>query len=263
MFLLGLTLGAIAGYTALETGMMLLGVIMLVGFVIVELRVQSPMMDVTLFKIRAFTAGMLSNLLASISRGAVLLVLVFYFQGALLLDALTAGILLIPFSVAFVSVGPLSGYLSDRYGARGFSTGGLILSAVAFAWFSLLPATVPYNIFVLPMILTGIGGGMFVAPNISSIMNASPVARRGIASGMSSTMVTSGFLLSLGIAFAIIAGSMPLSTVQAIFAGLPIAANALNVNLFMDAMHKIFLMVAIISLVAAVPSSMRGPKIQA
>jgi len=263
VFLLGLTLGAIAGYTALETGMMLLGVIMLVGFVIVELRVQSPMMDLTLFKIRAFTAGMLSNLLASISRGAVLLVLVFYFQGALLMDALTAGILLIPFSVAFVSVGPLSGYLSDKYGARGFSTGGLILSAAAFAWFSMLPANVPYDIFVLPMILTGIGGGMFVAPNISSIMNASPVVRRGIASGMSSTMVTSGFLLSLGIAFAIIAGSMPLSTVQAIFAGLPIAANALNVNLFMDAMHKIFLMVAIISLVAAIPSSMRGPKIQA
>jgi EmrB/QacA subfamily drug resistance transporter len=264
IFLLGMTLGAIAGYTALETGMMVLGIIMLVAFVFVELNAHTPMMDFTLFKIRAFTSGMLSNLLASISRGAVLLVLVFYFQGALLLDALTAGILLIPFSVAFVSVGPLSGYLSDRYGARGFSTGGLILSALAFAWFSLLPANVPYTIFVLPMILTGIGGGMFVAPNISSIMNASPVTRRGIASGMSSTMVTTGFLLSLGIAFVIIAGSMPLSTVQAIFAGLPVAANALNVNLFMDAMHKIFLMVAIISLVAAVPSSMRGPrKIQA
>ena len=264
IFLVGLTLGAIAGYAVLEIAMMVLGAIMLVGFVFVEMRVQSPMMDLSLFKIRAFTAGMLSNLLASVSRGAVLLVLVFYFQGALLLDALTAGILLIPFSVAFVSVGPVSGYFSDRYGARGFSTAGLILSAAAFAWFSLLPANVSYSVFVLPMILAGIGGGMFVAPNISSIMNASPVVRRGIASGMSSTMVTTGFLLSLGVAFAIIAGSMPLSTVQAIFAGLPVAANALNVDLFMDAMHKIFLMVAMISLVAVIPSSMRGPrKIQA
>lgn len=260
VFLLGLTLGAIAGYTVVEIGMMILGAAMLVGFVYVELKVRSPMMDLTLFKIRAFSAGMVSNLLASISRGAVLLVLVFYLQGPLLLDALTAGILLIPFSVAFVSVGPLSGYLSDKYGARSFSTGGLILSAAAFAWFSTLPANVPYNIFVLPMILAGIGGGMFVAPNVSSIMNATPVARRGVASGMSSTMVTSGFLLSLGVAFAIIAGSMPLSTVQAIFAGLPVASNALNIDLFMDAMHKIFLMVAAISLIAAVPSSMRGPK---
>jgi EmrB/QacA subfamily drug resistance transporter len=260
VFLLGLTLGAIAGYTAVEIGMMVLGAVMIAGFVYTELKVRSPMMDLALFKIRAFSAGMVSNLFASISRGAVLLVLVFYFQGPLLLDAVTAGILLIPFSVAFVSVGPLSGYLSDKYGARAFSTGGLIVSAVAFAWFSTLPANVPYSIFVLPMILAGIGGGMFVAPNVSSIMNATPVTRRGVASGMASTMVTSGFLLSLGVAFAIIAGSMPLSTVQAIFAGLPIASNALNVDLFMDAMHKIFLMVAAISLIAAVPSSMRGPK---
>jgi len=260
IFLLGMTLGAISGYTAFEIGMMLLGGVMLVGFVYVEFKVQSPMMDLTLFKIRAFTAGMLSNLLASISRGALLLVLVFYLQGALLLDAVTAGILLIPFSMAFVSVGPLSGYLSDRYGARGFSTGGLVISGVAFAWFSILPANVPYSIFVLPMILAGIGGGMFVAPNITSIMNASPVTRRGIASGMSSTMITTGFLLSLGVAFVIMAGSMPLSTLQAIFAGLPVGANALNVDLFMDAMHKIFLMVAAFSLIAAVPSSMRGPR---
>jgi EmrB/QacA subfamily drug resistance transporter len=260
VFLLGLTLGAIAGYTVIDIGMMVLGAVMIAGFVYAELKVRSPMMDLALFKIRAFTAGMVSNLLASISRGAVLLVLVFYFQGPLLLDAVTAGILLIPFSVAFVSVGPLSGYLSDKHGARAFSTGGLIISALAFAWFSTLPANVPYNIFVLPMILAGIGGGMFVAPNVSSIMNATPVTRRGVASGMSSTMVTSGFLLSLGVAFAIIAGSMPLSTVQAIFAGLPIASNALNVDLFMDAMHKIFLMVAVVSLIAAIPSSMRGPK---
>jgi hypothetical protein len=123
-----------------------------------------------------------------------------------------------------------------------------------------MPADIPYNIFVLPMILAGIGGGMFVAPNISSIMNASPVARRGIASGMSSTMITSGFLLSLGVAFVIMAASMPLSTLQAIFAGLPVAANEINVVLFMDAMHRIFLLMAVISLIAAIPSSMRGPK---
>jgi MFS family permease len=230
------------------------------GFVYVETKVSSPMMDLSLFRIRAFSAGMLSNLLASISRGAVLLMLVFYFQGALLLDALAAGILLIPFSVAFVSIGPLSGYLSDRYGARGFSTGGLVVSAASLLWFALLPANVPYNILALPMILAGIGAGMFVAPNISSIMNASPGARRGIAAGISSTMITTGFLLSLGVAFVIMATSMPLSTLQAIFAGLPVAASELNVDLFMDAMHKTFLIMALMSLVAAVPSSMRGPK---
>ena len=260
IFLVGMTLGAISGFTVIDNSMMILGLVMVVAFVYAEAKVQSPMMDLTLFKIRPFSAGIVSNLLASISRGAVLLLLVFYFQGALLLDALTAGILLIPFSFAFVSVGPLSGYLSDKFGARGFSTGGLIVSAAALLWFATLPANVPYSILVLPMILAGIGGGMFVAPNISSVMNATPAARRGIAAGIASTMITTGFLLSLGVAFVIMATSMPLSTLQAVFAGLPVAANELNVNLFMDSMHRMFLLMAGMSLAAAIPSSMRGPK---
>jgi EmrB/QacA subfamily drug resistance transporter len=259
IFLVGLTLGAISGYTGIDVGMMVGGVVMLILFVYAETKVSVPMMDLSLFKIRAFSAGMISNFLASIARGAVLLLLVFYFQGALLLDALTAGILIIPFSLAFVSVGPLSGYLSDKYGARWFSTGGVIVSGLAFVWFATLPANVPYSIFVMPMVLAGLGAGMFVAPNISSIMNASPVERRGIASGMSSTMITSGFLLSLGIAFVIMASSMPLSALQAIFAGLPVTANEVNVNLFMGAMREIFVLMAVISLIAAIPSSMRGP----
>ena len=260
IFLLGMTLGALIGYTPIEMAVMVAGLVMLVGFVYSEVRVSSPMMDLKLFEIRAFSAGMFSNFLASISRGAALLLLVFYFQGALLMDALTAGILLIPFSIAFVSVGPLSGYLSDRYGARSFSTGGLLISAVAFAWFAILPANVSYTTLVLPMILAGIGGGMFVAPNISSIMNATPVARRGIAAGMSATMITTGFLLSLGLAFVIMASTMPLSTLQAIFAGLPVAANELNVDLFLDAMHRMFWLMAVLSVVAAIPSALRGAK---
>jgi MFS family permease len=233
---------------------------MLMLFIYVETKVRSPMMDIGLFKIKAFSSGMISNFLGSIARGAVSLLFVFYFQGALLLDALTAGILIIPFSIAFVSVGPLSGFLSDKYGARSFSTGGLVISAVASLWFAFLPAKVSYDIFVLPMILIGIGSGMFVAPNVASIMNASPVSRRGIGAGMSSTMITTGFLLSMGIAFVILATSMPTSTLQAIFAGLPIAANELNLNVFMDAIHKIFLLLAAINVIAAVTSSLRGSK---
>jgi hypothetical protein len=110
------------------------------------------------------------------------------------------------------------------------------------------------------MILVGIGGGLFVAPNIASIMNATPASRRGTAAGMSSTMITAGSLLSFGIAFVILATSMPTSTLEAIFAGLPIAANDLNVGLFVGALHKIFLLLAIMNVVAAVSSSLRGPK---
>jgi len=100
---------------------------------------------------------------------------------------------------------------------------------------------------------------MFVAPNIASIMNSVPMNRRGIASGMSSTLVNTGSLLSLGISFAIMAQSMPLSILQAIFAGIPVQAGQVNAILFQQAMQRIFIFMASISFVAAVPSWLREP----
>ncbi len=261
VFLVGLTLGALSGYTILDVGMMVVGLIMLAGFGYVELKTPSPLMDLKLFKIRPFTAGILSNFLASISRSGVSLVLTIFFQGALLYDALTAGILLIPFAVAFVTIGPLSGYFSDKYGARGFTTGGMLISAASFFGFALVQANTPYNILALLMIVSGAGGGMFVAPNISSIMNATPVTRRGVASGISATLVTTGALLSLSIAFVVLATSIPLNVLQAVFAGeTPTGSSVPNVDLFVAPMHTIFLIMAIMSLVAVIPSALRGQK---
>jgi EmrB/QacA subfamily drug resistance transporter len=260
LFLLGLIFASVSGWALSDLGLMSIGFILMVLFVLAEMKIRFPMMDMKLFRIREFSAGILSNLLASIARGGVSFVLVFYFQGVLLLDALNAGLMLIPFSVAYVVFGPISGYLSDKYGSRTFATGGMVISAVAFAWFSLLPSGTPYSIFVIPMILTGAGGGLFVSPNIASIMNSVPVMRRGIASGMVSTLANSGMLLSLGIAFAIMASSVPLTTLQAIFAGLPVPSGTINTSLFIDAMHMIFLFMTGLSVVAAIASFMRGPK---
>ncbi len=258
VFLIALTFGALSGWSFVYVGAMAIGLFFLAGFGIAEFRVKHPMMDLSLFRIRVFTAGIISNLLAAIARGAVSLVLVIYFQGALGLDALTAGILLIPFALAFVSIGPLSGHLSDKYGSRGFATAGLLLLSVALFWFAVFPFGAPYGLLVLPMILTGVGAGLFGAPNVVAIMNSVPVARRGVASGITSTMFNTGFLLSLGIAFAIMAASVPLSALQNIFAGLPVPPGQLNPSLFVDSMRKIFLLMGSISLIAAVPSSLRG-----
>lgn len=255
--LLGLTLGAISGWATVDLILIFAGIACIVAFIPVERAVRFPMMDLALFRTRAFSAGVLSNLLASTARGAVGLVLVFYFQGALQLDALTAGILLIPFSLAFVSFGPLSGYLSDKYGPRFFMTTGLLVSAIAYLWFALLPFGVSYAELVLPMILAGIGGGMFIAPNVVSIMNAVPVVRRGVAAGMSSTLFNVGFLLSLGVAFAIMGSRMPLPVLQAIFSGSPVPAGQFDVRSFMDAFHEIFGFTAAISVIALFPAATR------
>ena len=262
LFLLGITFGALSGYTTILVGVAFAGLLFLVAFFYVETRVRFPMMDLALFKIRQFTAGILSNLLASVARGGVLLVLTFYFQGALLLGALDAGIRLIPFSIAFVGIGPLSGYLSDRYGARGFSTLGMLISGTAFLLFASLPTGVSYQILVIPMVMDGVGAGMFIAPNIASIMNATPVNRRGVASGMSATLLTTGSLLSLTLAFVIMAASIPLSVLQAIFAGQPVAGASLpNLEAFTAPMRNIFLLMAVVSFAAAVPSALRGRRV--
>ncbi len=263
VFLVGLMLGALIGWAPAYLGVMTVGIAMVAGFVITEARVRYPLMDLSLFRIKAFATGMASNLLASVARGGVSLVLVFYFQGVLLLDAFTAGLWLIPFSVAFVTLGPLSGCLSDKVGSRGLSTAGLLVTSVALFWFGLFPFgnSSDYIELLVPMVLAGAGGGMFVAPNVASVMNATPAARRGIASGMNSTLVNTGFLLSLGLAFAVMAASVPTTVLQGIFAGTassicPPAGACAVLERFVGSLHSVFLIMGFISLFGAVPAYM-------
>lgn len=258
IFLLGLTFGALSGFSIVLEGAMVAGLALLVAFVVVESKVRFPMIDLSLFRIRQFSAGISSNLLASVARGSVSLVLVFYFQGALGLDALTAGILLVPLTLAFATFGPLCGYLSDRFGSRVFATAGTLIITLALFWLAEFPFGAPYGQLLAPMILAGAGGGMFVAPNIASIMNATPPARRGVASGTSSTLVNTGFLLSMGFAFAIMAATVPVSTLQAIFAGQAVAVDPTGIRVFLGSIQKVFLVMGVVSLFSVVPASMSG-----
>ena len=259
VFLVGLMLGALVGWDPQFLALMLAGLAMIGAFVYAETKVKFPMMDLSLFRIRAFAAGMAANLLASLAMGGVSLVLVFFMHGVLLLDAYTAGIWLIPFSVAFVTLGPLSGYLSDRIGSRGLATSGLLVTATALFWFSLLPlplSNISYVQLLFPLALAGAGAGRFVAPNVASIMNATPAPRRGIASGMSSTLFNTGFQLSMGLAFAVMATSVPATVLQAIFSGASGCISPLLEERFIGALHGLFLILGVISLFGAVPTYM-------
>ncbi len=255
-FLVGLMFGALAGWSAYSYVAMGAGVLCVVAFVVAETRVKFPMMDLSLFRIRAFASGMGANLLASMARGGVSLVLVFYFQGVLLLDAFTAGLQLIPFSVAFVTFGPISGYLSDKYGSRRFATAGVLVVSAALFWFGFIAEGRPgFYQLLPPMILAGAGGGLFVAPNVASIMNATPAPRRGVASGMSSTLINTGFLLSLGIAFVVMASSVSTAALQEIFSGTSVNIGG-QLQSFVDSLHGLFFLLGFISLFSAVPAFM-------
>jgi len=213
------------------------GVAVLAAFVAVERRVAAPMFDLSLFKIRAFSMGNAAGLLASIARGGLQFMLIIWLQGiwlpqhgyAYARTPLWAGIYLIPLTVGFLVAGPISGWLSDRFGARPFATGGMLLVAASFGLMLLLPADFSYPAFAALLVLNGIGSGLFASPNTTGVMNAAPASERGIASGMRATFQNSGQVLSIGLFFTLLviglAGTLPGSLEAGFLAhGVPLAA---------------------------------------
>jgi len=185
------------------------GVALLVLFCFIETRVPTPMFDLHLMKIRAFAAGISATLLASIARGGLQFMLIIWLQGIWLplhgynfVDTpLWAGIFLLPLTGGFVFSGPVSGWLSDKHGARWFASGGLLVSAAAFAGLLFIPTDFSYGAFAVLIFIAGAGMGLFSAPNAAGIMNSVPARQRGAASGMLATFQNSGFVLSIGIFF--------------------------------------------------------------
>jgi MFS family permease len=197
------------------------GVALLAVFAVVETKVAEPMFHLALFKIRAFAAGNAAALLTAIARGGLQFMLIIWLQGIWLPlhgysyadTPLWAGICLLPLTAGFLVAGPICGYLSDRYGTRIFATTGLLVMAGAFVGLLIVPVDFSYPVFGLMVFLSGIGQGMFSAPNTSAIMGSVPPERRGAASGMRATFQNSGTSLSIGIFFSLmiigLAGSLP------------------------------------------------------
>jgi MFS family permease len=187
------------------------GPVLLVVFCLIETRIAAPMFDLHLMKIRAFAAGTTATLLASIARGGLQFMLIIWLQGIWLPlhgyaykdTPLWSGIYLLALTFGFVVSGPISGWLSDKHGARAFASGGLIVSALAFGGLLLIPVNFSYPEFAALIFVAGAGMGLFSAPNAAAIMNSVPAKQRGAASGMLATFQNSGFVLSIGVFFSL------------------------------------------------------------
>jgi MFS family permease len=204
------------------------GVLVLAIFCVVETKVAEPMFQLRLFRIRAFTAGNLASLLAALGRGGLMFILIIWLQGIWLPQhgysfastPLWAGIYMLPLTVGFLIVGPVSGWLSDRFGARSFATGGMVIAAVSFGWLALLPVNFSYWEFAVVLLLNGMGMGLFASPNRASIMNSLPPNRRGVGAGMSTTFQNAAMVLSIGIFFSLMVSGLAQSLPQTMSAGL-------------------------------------------
>ena len=205
-------------------------------FVVIELRTEEPMFRLALFRIRAFTAGSIASLLASLGRGGLMFMLIIWLQGIWLPlhgysfseTPLWAGIYMLPLTVGFLVAGPASGWLSDRFGARPFATGGMLLAALAFFLLELLPVNFQYWMFAALLLLIGLAMGLFASPNQTGIMNSLPPHRRGVGAGMSATFQNSAMVLSIGVFFTLmvvgLAASLPATLSHGLIAqGVPAA----------------------------------------
>ena len=189
----------------------------LTAFFVVERRVDQPMLDFGLFRDRLFAYASAARFLNSLARGAVLFVLIFFLQGPYGLDPLSAGIMMAPFGAAFMLVGPVSGYLSDRYGSRGLATSGLLVSAIGLLGLATVVGTTPYWRIALYMILMGGGSGLFASPNTSAIMSSVPPEKRGIASGTNVMLMNTGSMLSIAIGFPLVLSRIPVDVMFHVF----------------------------------------------
>ncbi|UGS38952.1 MFS transporter [Capillimicrobium parvum] len=184
----------------------------LIAFYVVERRVAEPMFRLPLFRIRAFTFGTLATFLSAIARGGLMFMLIIWLQGIWLPQhgysfsetPLWAGIYMLPLSFGLLLVGPISGHLSDRFGARPFATAGLVLSACGFGLLMLVPIDFAYPVFGLVIFLIGASMGLFVSPNRAAVMNSLPSGERGAGGAMNQTFQNSAQVLSIGIFFTLL-----------------------------------------------------------
>jgi hypothetical protein len=207
----------------LMAGLALLGL-----FAVIETRVENPMFRLQLFRIRAFTFGSISSFLSTLARGGLMFMLIIWLQGIWLPEhgytfeqtPLWAGICMLPLSIGLIIGGPISGFLSDRFGQRAFATGGMLLSGLSLVLLEMLPTDFSYLPFGLCIFLFGFGGGVFASPNGAAVMNSLPREARGAGSGMNTTFQNSAQVLSIGVFFTLMVLGLSASLPHTLASGL-------------------------------------------
>ncbi len=204
------------------------GLVLLALFLWIEQRAEQPLFDLDLFRIRAFAAGNLAGFLASLGRGGLSFMLVIWLQGIWLPlhgysfadTPLWAGIYMLPLTLGSLLFGPISGYLTDRFGARPFATGGMLVAAASFLGLVLLPVNFPYWEFAGLLQVSGAGAGLFMSPNMAGVMNSVPARQRGAAAGMRTTFQNTGMVVSIGVFFSLMIAGLAASLPGTLYRGL-------------------------------------------
>jgi EmrB/QacA subfamily drug resistance transporter len=255
---LGISRGGISGWhDPIVIGGLAAAAVLLPAFVAIERRGRAPMLDLTIFQNRMFSAAAAAAFINGLSRFALMFVFVFYFQGAQGDDPITAGIKLTPLAIGMLVSSPAAGLWADRRGSRGLAAAGMLVSAAGLAAMTTLEPQSPYWQSTLWLLLVGVGSGMFNSPNTAAMMGTVPPHRRGIAAGARTMLQNTGAVISIAFVLAIITAAVPKDVLFKIFSGLASGLSDAKLEPFIANMHTALWVLAATSVVGAAVSLMR------
>ncbi len=262
-FVFSISRGGLSGW---DDGLVITGfgaaLILLPLFVWIESRQRAPMLDLTMFRSRLFSAACAAAFLNGLSRFALMFVFVFYFQGPEGDTAIVAGLKLMPLALGMLVASPVAGVLADRHGSRGLATAGMILSAAGLALMTTLAVSSPYWQAAAWLFAVGIGSGLFNSPNTAAMMGAVPPQRRGVAAGARTLITNSGAVISIAFVLAVITAAVPKPILFAIFSGVASGLSSHQLSPFIANMHLALWILAAISLAGAAVCALRPVEIR-
>jgi EmrB/QacA subfamily drug resistance transporter len=260
LLLVGLTLGSLTDFA--NQAVVGASILCFAIFITIERKTRNPALDLSLFKIRLFTAGNIANLLSGLAFAALAFVMTLYFQLVRGYDPLHAGIFLIPLDVTLILVGPVSGWLSDKWGARGLSTMGLLVASAGFLLLSRFDLNTPYPQVALWLGLIGFGIGLFRSPNASSVMGSVPSSKRGISSGVRATIINTSIVASIPLVLALMTADVPYNKLVNLGNGSLGGATQFaigDVGIFLTGLQHSLIVLSFLILGSALFSLLRGP----
>jgi EmrB/QacA subfamily drug resistance transporter len=260
----GISKGGISGWNnSMVIGGLVAAAVLLPAFVLIEHRHRAPMLDLSIFKNRLFSAASAAAFTNGLARFALMFVFVFYFQGVQGNSPILAGIKLAPLALGMLIASPLAGIWADRRGSRGLAVLGMLVQAVGLALMTTLERDTAYVYSGIYMMIVGIGSGMFNSPNTAAMMGTVPAHRRGIAAGARVLVQNTGAVISIAFVLAVVTSSVPKDVLFAVFSGL--ANHITNAQLvpFMANMHTALWCLTAVSIVGAVISAARPPHVKA
>ncbi len=255
----GLSFGQGLGWSSVPIlGMLTAGVLALLVLPLIERRVRSPIIVLSLLRHRVFSSALVSLLLSYLALFAVSFLMPFYLEQLRHFSTAQAGLLLTPVPLTLAIVAPLSGALADRFGSRWLAAGGLTLACSGLVLLSQLDARSSPGDIVWRLVLTGLGQALFQSPNNSALLGVAPDKQRGSASGLLATGRILGQSLSIALAGALFA-SLGGSTAGQLLATKAHAAQTAHLEqVFTGSFQTTFLVCAGIAAIGILTSLVRG-----